>query len=99
MNHDIKLVWYVKDLETGRPSAPKQTIYQFDESIYQIISPSEVFETHAEATDAYIKAEMARIVQLRTDLRQAERVLSTYIKGITNTKGKDEDSTSKKDSK
>lgn len=99
MDKDETLVWCIRNAHTGGFRKPWQIFYWYTEEMYSVISENDVFETHAEATDAYIKAEMARIVQLRTDLRQAERVLSTYIKGITNTKGKDEDSTSKKDSK
>ncbi len=93
--NETKLVWYVKDLETGKPCPPKQIFYQFNESIYQILSPSEVFETQDEAREAYIKAEMARIAQLRTALRQAEIALDAYIGPFDGTKRNNEDSPSK----
>ncbi len=79
MNTEIKLVWHVKDLHTGKPCQPKQTLYQSSEEVHQILAPENVFETYEEASTAYVKVEKARLVQLKQAIEKAEDALDTYI--------------------
>ena len=76
---DETLVWCIRDVPTGSLRKPWQIYVWYTDETYPMISKSDVFETFEEANAAYIKAEMARIAQLRTALRQAEYALDAYV--------------------